>query len=118
MLLHDVGVGVSDADSLTLLDNIELFVKGHHLDTAILVADDALGHAIEAASVVSSALANHADRVHSEVHVDARAWLQLRHGDEDGLAKRWPLLLWLAVGIVAWLPLTSFHHFHVKILGL
>ena len=111
MLLNDVGMGVSDADNLTFLDNVELIVKGHHLDTTILVTDDALGHSIEAASIVSSALANHADRVHSEVHVDARAWLQLRHGDEDGLAKRWPLLLWLAVGIVVWLLLTAFHHF-------
>ena len=77
MLLHDVGVGVSDADSLTFLDKIELIVIGHHLDTTILVADDALGHAIETVIFVSSALANYADRVHSEVHGDARSWLQL-----------------------------------------
>ena len=116
MLLHDVGMSVPDADSLAFLHYIELLIKGHHLDTTILVADDALGHTIKTATVVSATLTNHTDRVHAQVHVDSRAWLKLRHRDEDWLAKRWPLLLlWLAaVGVVVarlLLLASGFHHF-------
>ena len=46
MLLDNVGVSVSDADCGSLLDNIELVVVSHHLDTSVLVAHDAFGNAI------------------------------------------------------------------------
>ena len=87
MLLDDVGVGVADANDCTFAHHIELLVKGHHLNAAILVADEALGHAVQRATVISTTLADDLDRVHAQVHVDARARLQLAHRDEDGLAK-------------------------------
>ena len=116
VLLDHVRVGVADADSLALLHNIELLIKCHHLDAAVLVTDDALGHAIERASVVASAFANHAHRVHPQVHVHASAWLQLRHGNENRFAKRRSLLLRLGSSIGAWLLLLvcGFHHFSLR----
>ena len=104
MLLNDMGVGISDADESTLLDNVELLVEGHHLDAAILVTNNALGNSVEIASIVPSTLADHSHRVHLEVHVDTGAWLQLRHRDEHWLAQGRSRLL-LGAG------LSRFHFF-------
>ena len=110
MLLHHVGVGIADADSLALLHDIELLIEGHHLDTTVLVTDDALSDAIKRATVVSSTFTDDSDRVHSQVHVHSGSWLQLRHSDEDRLAKGRSLLLG-RLG-ASWLLLScGFHHF-------
>ena len=93
VLLDHVGVGVADANHSTFLNDIELLVEGHHLDAAVLVTNDALSNAIQVATIVPTTLADDANRLDTEVHVDARAGLQLRHGNEDWLAQGRALLL-------------------------
>ena len=95
VLLHHVGVGVPHSDRGTLLDNIELLIKGHHLDASILVANEALSDTVETSTIVSAPLADDLDGLDTQVHVDTSAGLKLAHGDEDGLAQRRSLLLLL-----------------------
>ena len=87
MLLHHVGVGVADSDDLTLLHDVELLIKGHHLDASVLVPDDALSNAVHGSSIVPSAFASDLDVPNLEVHVDTSARLQLGHCDENWFAK-------------------------------
>ena len=58
VLLDNVCVSVANADSGTLFDDIELLVEGHHLDTPVLISNDALGNAVKVSTVISSALAD------------------------------------------------------------
>ena len=58
MLLDYVGVCISYSNRRTFLDDVELIVESHHLDTPVLVAHDAFRHFVSAASVVASALAD------------------------------------------------------------
>ena len=105
MLLDDVSVSVADADCRALFDNVKLLIESHHLDTAVRVTDDALSDTVEVATIVSPPLADNADRLDTEVHVDAIAGLELAHSDEDGLAKRGSLLRSLLLSGL------SFYHF-------
>ena len=104
VLLDDVSVSVADADGCALFDNIKLLIKGHHLDAAVGVTDDALSDTVEVATIVSSPLADDADGLDTEVHVDAIAGFELAHRDEDGLAERGSLLRSLLLSL-------SFYHF-------
>ena len=66
MLLDNIGVSVPDADGGSLLNNVELIIIGHHLDTTVLVANDALSNTIQATNIIISApLANDSHRVNS-----------------------------------------------------
>ena len=39
MLLDNIGVSIAESDRLSFLDEVELLVEGHQLDTPILITD-------------------------------------------------------------------------------
>ena len=87
VLFDDVGVGIAESDRLALLDNVELLIEGHQLDTTILVADDNLSYTVHSTAIVPSTLTSDRDRANLQVHVDSSTRLKLGHCDEDRFAK-------------------------------
>ena len=59
VLFHHIGMSVANADDGALAHNVELVVERHHLDAAVLVTDDALGHSVKSTSIIASSLADH-----------------------------------------------------------
>ena len=87
MLLDNIGVSIAESDRLPFLDEVELLVEGHQLDTPILIADHNLGYTVHSTAVVPSTLTCDRDGANLQVHVDSSTWLKLRHSDENRFAK-------------------------------
>jgi len=85
VLLDNVGVGVANRNCGALLHDFELLIRSDELAAAVLVSNQALGHLVNFLAVVALSLANDLDRVDAEVHVDARARLQIAHVGELGI---------------------------------
>ena len=87
VVLDNVGVRVSESDSLSLVDNVELLVEGLELDAAVLITDEDLGDTVHCTTIISSTLAGDRYRANLQVHVDTSTRLELGHSYENRFAK-------------------------------
>ena len=84
MFFYDFCVGISDSDDLSLLDHIELFVVGHKLDAAVLIADDALRSAVKLLSVVAKTTFDEFHLLNSKMHGHSGARFNIVDVDKFG----------------------------------
>ena len=87
MLLDNIGVSIAESNRLSFLDEVELLVEGHQLDTPILIADKNLGYTVHSTAIISSTLTCDCDGANLQVHVDTSTRLELGHSYENRFAK-------------------------------
>ena len=84
VLLHDVGVSISNGDASSLLHDVKLVILGDQDSASVFITNNAIGRSVDS-SLVSSSLSSDIDRLDLEVHGHSGSWLQIFHGDESWL---------------------------------